>query len=154
MGHLSLMILVTQDWCPMGTYKDMIFAGLHLPLDVLDLDYYQYPMVCGKFGVFSNSQGSFPASTSGTNYFNLIDCEKPHLWCSEINAFSCEASQYHTFVELENVTYFSLTPDHQNVDLESCKTTCLRNCSCKAAILYYNSNLSKGKCYMPTIYFH
>ncbi|KAF8714349.1 hypothetical protein HU200_027813 [Digitaria exilis] len=39
-----------------------------------------------------------------------------------------------------------------NVNEESCKKACLRNCSCKAAFFQYgrDGNTSQGSCYLPT----
>ncbi|KAM7503132.1 hypothetical protein LguiB_002036 [Lonicera macranthoides] len=34
--------------------------------------------------------------------------------------------------------------------MESCKQECLRNCSCKAAIFRYGSDLLYGECYLPS----
>ena len=105
-----------------------------------------YPMVCGKNGICSNGQCSCPGS------FRQINDRQPDLGCSEIVPLTCNSSQYHRFVELEDVTYFTLNSDLNlsRVDMESCKQECLRNCSCKAAIFRYGSDPSGGECYLPS----
>lgn len=105
-----------------------------------------YPMVCGKNGICSNGQCSCPRS------FRQINDRQPNLGCSEIVPLTCNSSQYHRFVELEDVTYFTFNSDLNlsRVDMESCKQECLRNCSCKAAIFRYGSDPSGGECYLPS----
>ncbi|KAM7503144.1 hypothetical protein LguiB_002048 [Lonicera macranthoides] len=105
-----------------------------------------YPMVCGKNGICSNGQCSCPRS------FRQISDRQPNLGCSEIVPLTCNSSQDHTFIELEDVTYFTFNSDLNlsRVDMESCKQECLRNCSCKAAIFRYGSDPLGGECYMPS----
>lgn len=106
-----------------------------------------YPMVCGKYGICSNEQCSCPGSPT---YFRQINERQPSLGCSEITHLSCEASQTHSFLELNNITYFTLLTDIANTDMETCKRTCLENCSCKAALFRYSGNSSLGNCQLPT----
>ncbi|XP_056171465.1 G-type lectin S-receptor-like serine/threonine-protein kinase SD2-5 [Syzygium oleosum] len=109
-----------------------------------------YPTVCGQYGICSNGQCSCPASSGGTSYFKLVDDRQPNLGCSENVPLSCGASQYQSLLELEDVMYFTFPSDLENIDALSCKETCAKNCSCKAAIFQYGSNSSSGSCYLPT----
>ncbi|KAM7497806.1 hypothetical protein LguiA_022220 [Lonicera macranthoides] len=111
-----------------------------------DLGDCNYPMVCGKYGICLNGQCSCPKS------FRQINDRQPNLGCSEIGHLTCSSPQYHTFVELEDVTYFTFNSDLNlsRIDMESCKQECLRNCSCKAAIFRYGSDPLGGECYMPS----
>ncbi|KAM7497805.1 hypothetical protein LguiA_022219 [Lonicera macranthoides] len=117
-------------------------------VDILtgDLGNCKYPMVCGKNGICSNEQCSCPRS------FTQINDRQPSLGCSEIVPLTCNSSQYHTFVELGNATYFTFNSDLNlsRIDMDSCKQECLRNCSCKAAIFRYGSDPLGGDCYLPS----
>ncbi|XP_039160342.1 G-type lectin S-receptor-like serine/threonine-protein kinase SD2-5 [Eucalyptus grandis] len=107
-----------------------------------------YPTVCGQYGICSNGQCSCPASSGGTSYFKQVDDRQPSLGCSENVPLSCGASQYQSLLELENVTYFTFTSDLDNIDASTCKETCVKNCSCKAAIFQYGLNPTSGRCYL------
>ncbi|KAL9457084.1 hypothetical protein AB3S75_006175 [Citrus x aurantiifolia] len=100
-----------------------------------------YPMVCGKYGICSGGQCSCPPT-----YFKPIKDRQPALGCSPITPLSCEASQNHSFVELNDITYFTFSSDLTNTDSETCKQACLKNCSCKAALFRYGWNPSAGEC--------
>ncbi|XP_056170681.1 G-type lectin S-receptor-like serine/threonine-protein kinase SD2-5 isoform X2 [Syzygium oleosum] len=115
-----------------------------------DVEDCSYPTACGRYGICSNGQCSCPASSGGTSYFQQVDDRHPNLGCSENVPLSCGASQHQSLLELKNVTYFSLTPDLKDIDASSCKETCAKNCSCKAAIFRYYSNRTSGACYLPT----
>ncbi|KAL9454050.1 hypothetical protein AB3S75_009619 [Citrus x aurantiifolia] len=107
-----------------------------------------YPLVCGKYSICSRGQCSCPAT-----YFKPLNERQPALGCSQITPLSCEASQDHSFVELNDVTYFafsSFSSDLTNTDPETCKQTCLNNCSCKAALFQCGLNSSAGDCYLPS----
>ncbi|KAF3678610.1 putative G-type lectin S-receptor-like serine/threonine-protein kinase SD2-5-like [Capsicum annuum] len=73
--------------------------------------------------------------------------------------FTMEAgpfTQYHSFIELKNTTYFSFNVDHKLIlsilwlegkKLEDCKRACLSNCSCNAAVFEYDWNGNqRGRC--------
>ncbi|GAY34891.1 hypothetical protein CUMW_284700, partial [Citrus unshiu] len=97
-----------------------------------------YPLVCGKYGICSQGQCSCPAT-----YFKVLNDRKPALGCSPITPLSCEASQDHSFVELNDVAYFAFSSpssDLTNTDPETCKQACLKNCSCKAALFLYGAS--------------
>ncbi|KAM3395763.1 hypothetical protein P3S68_004769 [Capsicum galapagoense] len=71
-------------------------------------------------------------------------------------SINCNSSQYHSFIELKNTTYFSFKVDHKLIlsilwlegkKLEDCKRACLSNCSCNAAVFEYDWNGNqKGSC--------
>ncbi|KAH9794211.1 Receptor-like serine/threonine-protein kinase [Citrus sinensis] len=107
-----------------------------------------YPLVCGKYSICSRGQCSCPAT-----YFKPLNERQLALGCSQITPLSCEASQDHSFVELNDVTYFafsSFSSDLTNTDPETCKQACLNNCSCKAALFQRGLNSSAGDCYLPS----
>lgn len=108
-----------------------------------------YPMVCGEYGICSSGQCSCPVSNNGITYFKQINESQPNLGCSETTPITCEASLYQSFLELNNITYFTFSSDLTDTDMESCKQACLRNCSCKAALFQYSGNSSRGNCYLP-----
>ncbi|XP_018728589.2 G-type lectin S-receptor-like serine/threonine-protein kinase SD2-5 [Eucalyptus grandis] len=108
-----------------------------------------YPAVCGRYGICSDGQCSCPASNGGTSYFRPVDNRQANLGCFESVTLSCQTSQQ-SFLQLENVTYFSLTPNLGDINASSCKEAYAKNCSCKAAIFRYHSNRTYGNCYLPT----
>ena len=108
-----------------------------------------YPTVCGNYSICTNSQCNCPAVKNGINYFQQIKDRQPDRGCSLVTPLTCEASQNHVLLELENITYFpfreyppTFNPDHRHINLESCKQACFKDCSCKAAI--YNSSNHVG----------
>lgn len=132
-GHLRLYEWTTDGW----TQVD----------DLLSSPGYEcfYPTVCGNYGICSNGQCSCPTTT----YFKQINDRRPDIGCSEITPLSCQSSPNHSLIEFRDTTYFSVSSDLQNVDLEKCKEACSKNCSCKAAIFQYGSDSAKGSCYLP-----
>ncbi|EEF36483.1 EP1-like glycoprotein 4 [Ricinus communis] len=132
-GHLRVYEWGTNGWTVVA--------------DLLSSPGYEcfYPTVCGNYGICSDRQCSCPS----TAYFKQITDRQPNLGCSAITPLSCGASQNHSFLELKDTTYSSFQADLQNVDSESCKMACLKNCSCKAAIFQYGSDSANGFCYMP-----
>lgn len=133
-GHLKV-----YEWKTMGGWTEVadLLTGY--------LGECSYPLVCGKYGICSQGQCSCPAT-----YFKLLNDRQPALGCSQISPLSCEASQDHSFVELNDVTYFTFSSDLTNTDSETCKQACLKNCSCKAALFQYGLNSSGGDCYLPS----
>ncbi len=67
-----------------------------------------YPTVCGNYGICTstNNQCSCPEPKNGTSYFQQIKERHPDRGCSLVTPLSCEASQNHLLLELENITYF------------------------------------------------
>ncbi|KAM3761511.1 hypothetical protein ACB098_01G273600 [Castanea mollissima] len=116
------------------------------------------PTVCGSYGICRNGQCSCPEPINATSYFQLIKGRQPELGCSLITPLSCEISKNHILLEINKITYFPFTqdppginPDHQHINLDSCKQACLKDCSCKAA--FYNSSKRVGNCYLlPQIF--
>ncbi|KAL9993892.1 putative protein kinase RLK-Pelle-SD-2b family [Helianthus debilis subsp. tardiflorus] len=110
-----------------------------------------YPLACGRNSICStNQQCSCPGSIE---YFRPVNDRKPNLGCSEVTPLTCNSTQDHEFITLENVSYFTLftsTADMESVNMETCKHACLNNCSCKAAFFYYDFNVSSGECYLPS----
>ena len=112
-----------------------------------------FPTVCGSYGICRNGQCICPEPINATSYFQLVKERQPDRGCSLITPLSCEASKNHILLELKKITYFpftqdppSINPDHQHINLDSCKQACLKDCSCKAA--FYNSSKSLGNCYL------
>ncbi|KAF2290652.1 hypothetical protein GH714_014883 [Hevea brasiliensis] len=70
-----------------------------------------YPTVCGNYGICSNGQCSCPSTT----YFKQKNDRQPDLGCSEATSLSCQASLYHSFIELMETTYSSFLSDLENV---------------------------------------
>nr|XP_004243251.1 G-type lectin S-receptor-like serine/threonine-protein kinase SD2-5 [Solanum lycopersicum] len=113
-----------------------------------------YPMVCGSYSICTNNgQCTCP---SQENFFRPFSERKPDLGCSQLTSVNCNSSQYHSFVELKNTTYFSFYIDQElnssklwlgQTKLEDCKRACLSNCSCKAAVFRYGWNgTRRGNC--------
>ncbi|XP_073058352.1 G-type lectin S-receptor-like serine/threonine-protein kinase SD2-5 [Primulina eburnea] len=109
-----------------------------------------YPMVCGKYGICSNSQCSCPRTSSNSGSFRQVNDRQPDLGCSEVTPLTCDASRTQSFLDLEDVTYFTFITDMENTNMDNCKQACLKNCSCKAAIFQYGSDSSNGNCYLPS----
>ncbi|XP_073283246.1 G-type lectin S-receptor-like serine/threonine-protein kinase SD2-5 [Primulina huaijiensis] len=109
-----------------------------------------YPMVCGKYGICSNSQCSCPRTSSNSGSFRQVNDRQPDLGCSEVTPLTCDASRTQSFLDLEDVTYFTFITDMEDTSMDNCKQACLKNCSCKAAIFRYRSDSSNGDCYLPS----
>ncbi|XP_058219440.1 G-type lectin S-receptor-like serine/threonine-protein kinase SD2-5 [Rhododendron vialii] len=102
-----------------------------------------YPMVCGKYGIcISKVQCScFAGSSNETEIFKPINYKQTNRGCSLVTPISCNHSQYHSLLEIKNISYFNLNWRYiytnmldKKTGLEDCKNACLRNCSCKAAL--------------------
>ncbi|KAF7140397.1 hypothetical protein RHSIM_Rhsim06G0123700 [Rhododendron simsii] len=107
-----------------------------------------YPMACGKYGICSNGQCSCPdEANSEVGTFRQRNYRQPNLGCSPVTPISCDQSQYHSFLELKDTSYFGFYPinhDYGNAsgldvktDVEDCKKSCVSNCSCKAVFYSY-----------------
>ncbi|KAF3966738.1 hypothetical protein CMV_009190 [Castanea mollissima] len=115
------------------------------------INYCDYPVACGNYGICRNAQCScpFPKSINGTNYFKRTNDSLPDRGCSLVSPLSCDASQNQLMLALQNLTYFSSYRELRFTDLESCKKACLKDCSCKAAILHsYSQNPFLGDCHL------
>ncbi|KAG5597315.1 hypothetical protein H5410_038547 [Solanum commersonii] len=109
-----------------------------------------YPTVCGKYSVCANGQCSCPqTAVDQTNFLQQINYRQPNQGCVLITPISCEHSQYHIFMELKYIAYIPLYLQYRTnkTDLENCKTSCLSNCSCKAAQFQFSGpNNTMGHC--------
>nr|DAD37782.1 TPA_asm: hypothetical protein HUJ06_008423 [Nelumbo nucifera] len=119
----------------------------------MDLDVCGYPTFCGNYSICSYGQCSCPNETDlGTKYFTPLDDRQPDLGCLESTPLSCQSPQLHSFLELKDVTYFTnaaFSPDITDISMESCRNSCVKNCSCKAALFQYYGNTSVGNCSLP-----
>ncbi|XP_049385993.1 G-type lectin S-receptor-like serine/threonine-protein kinase SD2-5, partial [Solanum stenotomum] len=113
-----------------------------------------YPMVCGRYGICtSNGQCSCPPDQ---NFFRSLDERKKNVGCLQLTSIYCNSSQYHSFVELKNTTYFAFEYNREIIPsilwfegkkLEDCKRACLRKCSCKAVVFGYDLDVNRtGSC--------
>ena len=136
----------------MDTWKCLIYLGEVYDLVKTYITSCGFPRVCSNYGICTNGQCSCPRPINATSYFQPIEESKPKFFkhgCSLITPLSCEASKTHILLVLQNITYYpftqdppSINPDHQHINLDSCKQACLKDCSCKAA--FYNSSKSLG----------
>ncbi|XP_039161287.1 EP1-like glycoprotein 2 [Eucalyptus grandis] len=122
-GHLTM-----YDWL-YGFKEDLFKKYLN------DCD---YPTVCGQYEICSNGQCSCPTSSWGMSYFQRVDDSRPNLGCSKNVPLSCGASQQQSLLELENVTYFSFTPNLEDIDASSCKEAYAKNVHAKQ--LHFSMN--------------
>ncbi|XP_028071737.1 G-type lectin S-receptor-like serine/threonine-protein kinase At5g24080 [Camellia sinensis] len=112
-----------------------------------------YPMACGNYGICSsNGQCGCPDEAT-SNTFRQINSKLPNLGCSLVTPISCNNSQYQTFLELKNTSYFFSNSEltnryylNEQTELEDCKKSCLKNCSCKA--VYDLRNISNKGCFL------
>ncbi|CAL5342857.1 unnamed protein product [Camellia sinensis] len=115
-----------------------------------DIDNCRYPMVCGNYGICSsNGQCSCLPGAIGNSTFRQISYGQPNLGCSLVTPISCDYSQYHTLLELKNTSYNFSFYEYldEKLALEDCKTSCLKNCSCKLALFVHTSaNDSRQGC--------
>ncbi|ONK80571.1 uncharacterized protein A4U43_C01F19310 [Asparagus officinalis] len=141
-GHLRLYEWGGTGWNRLG--------------DVLNVfpDECQYPTVCGEYGICSNGQCSCPSVKKDATFFRQVNERQPDLGCSLVTPLSCQSNQKHTFLPLNNISYFNyIDPDAvaiEHTNEEICKQACLMNCSCKAALFQYGGNSSDGSCYLPS----
>lgn len=127
-------------------------AGWSEVVDIFtdDLGECNYPMVCGKYGICTNSQCSCPRTSWNSGSFRQVNDRQPDLGCSEVTPLTCDASRTQSFLDLVDVRYFTFVADMKGTNMDRCKQACLKNCSCKAAIFQYGSDSSNGECYLPS----
>lgn len=106
-----------------------------------------YPLACGKYGICSNGQCSCPPgeAENGTSLFTQENYRQPNQGCSLFTPISCNYSQYHSFLELQNTSSYGTGVRYEEKELEDCKKACLNNCSCKAVQLQ-SSHYSPSGC--------
>ncbi|KAF5205321.1 hypothetical protein FRX31_005091 [Thalictrum thalictroides] len=140
---------------PDGHLRVYEWADLR-PVEVADLltqfmDKCNYPTECGNYGICTNGQCSCPGvAPDGRSYFRPINDTQPSLGCSQITPLSCRDTEYHRFQHLTDVYYFHPADGIDNVDIEKCKQTCLKNCSCKTAFFKYAENLKHRSCFIQS----
>ncbi|KAI8552423.1 hypothetical protein RHMOL_Rhmol06G0265900 [Rhododendron molle] len=140
-GHLILYHVDTSY-----PYTFAVTPSVDLLSAIDSLGDCSYPAVCGHYGVCSGGgQCGCPEDNTGTsNYFWPFE---QGVGCAQITPLSCkDGSKYHTFVDLPNVTYFDFVPTLLATTIYECKEACLNNCSCKAALFRYDTNVSSGNC--------
>lgn len=110
-----------------------------------------YPTVCGEYGVCSSKGQCTCADKVGGNpgFFKLVNATQSNFGCEIVTPLSCKDKQLHTFMKLENVTYFKFSPTLKNTGVGKCKRECLKSCSCRAVVFRYEDNISRGNCYLP-----
>ncbi|KAJ1691019.1 hypothetical protein LUZ63_015174 [Rhynchospora breviuscula] len=139
-GHLRLYEWDRSLWKPLGDVFDV------LPDDCA------YPTVCGAYGICYKGQCSCPSGTGSKvpgndAFFQQIDNRQPNLGCERVLPISCNQTEDHRLLRLDNITYFN-SPHSWITEEESCKQACLKNCSCQAATFKYILNSTNGSCYM------
>ncbi|XP_020088346.1 G-type lectin S-receptor-like serine/threonine-protein kinase SD2-5 [Ananas comosus] len=139
-GHLRL-----YDWSA---------AGWRMVKDLLEVypDDCAYPTVCGDYGVCTKGK---QCSCPSTDYFRQVNDREAKLGCEPLTPLSCEFSHDHDLLTLNNVSYFNYIDTDatafRSISEESCRTACLRNCSCKAAFFQFGGgNASDGNCFLPS----
>ncbi|KAM7469681.1 hypothetical protein LguiA_007864 [Lonicera macranthoides] len=112
-----------------------------IPLSIFDRseDNCDYPTVCGNYGICSEN-GLCSCPGGNYSYFTQLQDLKPNLGCRPVTPLSCKDANFHTFLELNGVTYFNFKFHYSKMDRDSCKKACLDNCTCKAAFF------SSGNC--------
>ncbi|KAK2973861.1 hypothetical protein RJ640_011838 [Escallonia rubra] len=110
-----------------------------------------YPLSCGNYGICSNGQCTCPVGNDrDLDYFKQLDFRHPNLGCVEATQMSCQSPDLHLLLDLDDVIYLEFAPILADIDVQSCKEACLKNCSCKAAIYRRNSSMLSGECSMPS----
>ncbi|MQM08932.1 hypothetical protein Taro_041792 [Colocasia esculenta] len=115
-----------------------------------------YPMVCGRYGICSgNEECSCPSGydhDSGLRYFSqAAEDRNPRTGCEAVTTVSCQSPYTHTLLRLANTSYFVYhhqRPDIPAADEDGCRNACEKNCSCRAAFLWYYDGRSVGSCFL------
>ncbi|KAM0876416.1 hypothetical protein ACQ4PT_036185 [Festuca glaucescens] len=118
---------------------EMKRAAVQVMFDVLsnDVQFCDYPLACGEYGVCINGQCCCPSS----RYFRLQDEWRPDMGCIPLNNLSCDHMRYHQLVPVGNISYFSDSGFQSlatSATDEDCKQSCLAECSCKVALFQYD----------------
>ncbi|KAJ3702223.1 hypothetical protein LUZ61_005928 [Rhynchospora tenuis] len=136
-GHLRLYDSIQSSWKAVD--------------DLLNVypDNCAYPTVCGDYGICSYKQY---CSCPPGNYFVQVDSRQGNLGCKLLTPISCTEKNNHELITLNDTTYFNYIDSNSisGIDMESCKQSCLRNCTCKAAFFQYGANSSSGYCYLQS----
>lgn len=122
-----------------------ILQDLLMLFDVLstEMEYCDYPMACGDYGVCSKGQCSCP----NLNDFRFQNERLPSAGCIPLRSPSCDHVQDHRLIPLNNVSYISnstFLTFATSTSEDVCKQSCLLDCSCKAVIFRTNIFRSVG----------
>ncbi|PUZ44059.1 hypothetical protein GQ55_8G059000 [Panicum hallii var. hallii] len=127
-GHLRLYEMQGD-----GQGSLMVFDVLSTKMNFCD-----YPMACGDYGVCSKGQCSCPSLSN----FKFQNERLPNAGCKPLSSPTCnQAQQYHQLVQVNNVSYFSksvFTLFAASTSENVCKKSCLIDCSCKAVVFEKN----------------
>ncbi|CAO1940183.1 unnamed protein product [Urochloa humidicola] len=132
-GHLRLYEM-------QGVGQDSLMV-----LDVLstEMNFCDYPMACGNYGVCSKGQCSCPSFSN----FKFQNERLPSAGCMPLSSPTCNQAQNHQLIQVNNASYFSnsvflllASSTSENV----CKQSCLTSCECKAVIFQKNVYGSDG----------
>ncbi|CAL4888341.1 unnamed protein product [Urochloa decumbens] len=125
-GHLRLYEMIEPS------RARMLFDVLSMAMDFCD-----YPLACGDYGVCNNGQCSCPSFS----HFRFQNERLPGAGCIPLSNISCNHAQGHQLVALSDVSYFSyslflslaISGSSQTV----CMQGCLLDCSCRV-VLFQN----------------
>ncbi|KAL5989753.1 hypothetical protein ACLOJK_010647 [Asimina triloba] len=119
-----------------------------------EMDDCQYPYVCGGYGVCNRgSKCSCPKALDVMGYFKQNEGRSSDGGCSENIPLSCRSPlDRHRMVNFGNLSYFSFIDNQAAVsyvtELNGCKQTWQKDCTCRAAFFKYVSDISYGQCYL------
>ncbi|GLT42720.1 hypothetical protein SLA2020_167060 [Shorea laevis] len=133
-GHLRSFGWVESEWKEVDLFENQVGSC-------------DYPLACGKYGICLAGKCICPElDENETVHFMPIDPYQPDLGCSpSVPLISCKSR----LLEIKNVSCSTLfhSNNYHVTDIESCKQTCLNNCSCKyAAFRNSGFNTSSGWC--------
>ena len=126
-GHLRL-----YEMQGVGQGNLMVFDVLSPKMNFCD-----YPMACGDYGVCSEGQCSCPSLSN----FKFQNERLPSAGCKPLSSTSCNQPQYHELIQVNNVSYFSksvFTLLAISAPENVCKQSCLIACDCKAVVFQKN----------------
>ncbi|GKV31086.1 hypothetical protein SLEP1_g39825 [Rubroshorea leprosula] len=133
-GHLRSFGWVESEWKEVDLFENQVGSC-------------DYPLACGKYGICLAGRCSCPEQDENeTVHFKPIDPFQPELGCSpSVPLITCKSR----LLEIKNVSSSTLlqSNNYHKTDIESCKQTCLNDCSCKYAAFQNNGfNTSTGWC--------
>lgn len=118
--------------------------------DILDIvDPCSYPLACGKYGICSDGQCSCPGAVlRQSGLLELVDARELNRGCFLTDSLSCGTAQKARFLAVPNTTHFNIIYNWTTNE-EHCKSSCLNDCSCKAAFFLY-MDISSGFCFLAS----
>ncbi|KAL6843221.1 hypothetical protein ACP4OV_026934 [Aristida adscensionis] len=139
-GHLRLYEVGKQP---------KFYNGFSVVLDVLNIviNFCEYPLACGDYGVCSDGQCSCPS----LSYFRFQNERHPGAGCIPLRSISCDHVHNHKLIPLNNVSYFShssfLSLATEVSSENVCMQSCLMDCSCKVVLFQrYGPHSDGGYC--------